>query len=58
MLQELYILWKHHTAHLKDFHQRNESPIEQSHNNSIKFKIGQPVMAKNHECHIFKPKYL
>ena len=57
-MEELHKLWKHHTTHLKELYQRKEKPTEQSHNNSTKFKICQPVMVKNHGCHTFKPKYL
>ena len=58
ILEELHKLWKHHTAHLKELHQKNENSTGQNPNNSTKFEIGQPVMVKNHTCHIFKPKYL
>ena len=43
---------------LKDLHQKNENPTDQSHNNSIKFEIVVLVMAKNHTCHTLESKYL
>ena len=58
MLEEHLKLWKHHTVHLKEVYQRNENPTEQSHNNSSKFEIDQPVMVKNHTHHTLEPKYL
>ena len=37
---------------------KNEITTQQSHYNSTKFEIGQPVIVKNHAHHNFKPKYL
>ena len=57
-MEELHELWKHHTAHLKELHQKNKNPIDQIHNNSTKFKIGQPVMVKIMLTILSNPKYL
>ena len=57
-MEELHKLWNHHTAHLKELHQRKEYTDQQNNKNNTKLKIGQPVMVKNHACHTFEPKHL
>ena len=56
-MEELHKLWKHHTNHLTEMHQRNENKDVQSYNNNPKFEVGQPVV-RNHVCCTFEPKYL
>ena len=57
-LEEPHKLWKCHAAYLKDFYQRKGNPTGHNHNNTTKFKIGQPVIVKYHAHHTFEPKYL
>ena len=44
--------------HIKGLTPKKKNPIGHHNNKSTKFKIGPPVMVKNHACHTFKPKYL
>ena len=57
-MEEPYKLWKHHTAHLRELHQRKEYTDLQSNKNNTEFLIGQPVVYKNHAHHTFELKYL
>ena len=57
-MEELYKLWKHHTTHVRELCQRKEYTEQQVNKNNTKFKLGQPVMVKNHACQTSEPKYL
>ena len=58
ILEELHKLWKQHAVHSQGLCQRKRNPTGYNHSNNEKFKIGQPVIVKNHACHTFEPKYL
>ena len=58
VLEVLHKLWKHHTKHLRKWHQRNEHKDQHINKDNPKFKIGQSFIVKNHTHNTFEPKYL
>ena len=58
ILEQLHKLWKDHSAHLIELHQRKEYTHQQINKNNTKFEISQAVKVKYHACHSFEPKYL
>ena len=58
VLEELHKLWKQHTKHLKEMHNRNLHKDQQISKNNQKFEICQQAMVKNHAHHTFEPRYL
>ena len=52
-MEGLHKLWKHHAVYLKALGQKNENPPKQCCNNSIKVKIGLPVVVNNQDTSYF-----
>ena len=58
MLAQLYKLWKHHAAYLKEIPNRKDDYTPSKHTNNTKLKVEQAVMVRNHVHLDFEPEYL
>ena len=58
ILAQLYKLWKHHAAYLKEIHNRKDDYTPPNLQITLTLKIGQAVMVRNHAHQTLQPKYL